>query len=192
MPRYGSVTFYSTTTALEVDTGVLFQQGGSVHRWGRDVKNELTEHVHGFAPPRHSEARHGTWARGHLQASIYGQLSVIEATRFIAIDVGARVPYAKYVHNGTGANGTRYIYTDRGWANKDVVDSWIRGRQFAASSDEAGMYMPITRIPFKTRYVLRVRGQKRNPFIQKAYYLTRLNHDSLPRLAGVNRLAELF
>jgi hypothetical protein len=176
----GGITFDSELTIIELHSGILFVPGGDVHRSFQHVKNELVQWTHEFAPPRRSEARWGTWSRGALQASIYGNLYTL-ADHTLGVEAGARVPYAKYVHNGT-AQETGYIYTTAGFANAAIVDSWIDNRQLRGSADDSGFWMPITRIPLKTKYFLRVRGQKANPFLHNAYDRTRYDHSMLPRM----------
>lgn len=166
---------------IEVNTNKLFVPGGDVHRWAVGVAKELESNAHSFAPPRHSEARWGTWSRGALQASIYSSAFTYPSNR-IGIEVGARVPYAVYVHEGTAYQGTRYIYTNEGWAQKGVVDSWIRHGQLRGSPDDSGFWMPVTRIPAPTQYHLRVRGQRKNPFLHDSYWLAAQRHEALPRL----------
>lgn len=174
------VVFTSEVTFIEVHSHLLFVPGGDVHRWGASLARELEGLIHELAPPNQSEARWGTWSRGFLQTTIFGRITE-GAGNTLNIDGGARAPYAKFVHEGTeGIEG--YIYTTAGASNVGVVDSWVDNRQFRGSAADREFWMPITRIPGKTQYVLRVRGQKANPFVTNAYRVLRGRHSSLPRL----------
>lgn len=167
MPR--AVTIGYADMRIIVDTSVCFAPGGNVNLWFQRRRNDIERVAHDFAPPNRTEARWGTWSRGNLQRSFYSHNT--QGARTIDFVVGNSAPYARYVHDGTALQGKGYIYTDAGFAQKSVVNKWIKLKQFTASADEAGFYMPVTRIPFKTKFMLRVHGQKANPFLSDAYNL---------------------
>ena len=171
-----------TTTVVSVDTTVLFvPPSGDVWEWFSGVAREFRELARSQAPPRRSAARHGTWATGRMQRSIYASVGAVGA-RVLEMDVGSTSPHATYVLRGTAYQGYRYIYTTAGYAARGTVNEWIKHRQFAGSPADAGYWMPVTRVPFKSKYYLRVRGQKPNPFLQDGYRLLRARHSSLPRM----------
>ena len=171
------IHFDADVTAIEIHTGQLFEPGGLVHRWAAGISREVETWAHAFVPPHTSEARWGTWATGKLEASLYRQLTE-GAGNTINIEVGASAPHARFVHEGT-AHEMGYIYTTAGYANMAIVDSWIENRQLRGSADDRGFWMPVTRIPGRTQYHLRVRGQKANPFLIKAYNRAARGHQSL-------------
>ena len=169
-----------THTQVSVDSTVLFHPPkGDVWTFFEKVGVEFRGLARNLAPPRRSAARHGTWSLGRMTKTIYASAGAIGA-KTIEVSVGTTSPHALYVLRGTGAQGRRFIYTDLGWANKSTVDLWIKQGQFQASSSETGFYMPVTRIPGKTSYLLRVKGQRPNPFLTDAYTLLRRRHSSLP------------
>lgn len=175
------VTVSYSTERIIVNTQEVFAQGGAVHIWATGVSKELEKVTGDLMPPNRTEARWGTWATGRLRASLYREVFALPPAHEVQFEVGVRAPYAKYVHDGTGHGGQRFIYTHQGWANKNLVDSWVRQGFFEGSDADQGMWMPVTRVPGLTRYFLRVRGQKANPFLDDAYRVVRYRHPGLPR-----------
>lgn len=171
-----------TTNRIVVNSGEVFEQGGAVHQWASGVSRDMERRAIALAPPARSHARWGTWATGKLAAAMYREIYESGPGRFVNFEVGNRSPHAKYVHDGTAYQGTRYIYTNLGWANKQLVDSWVKSKFFEGTSDDAGMWMPVTRVPGITLYFLRVHGQRANPFLQDAYAVTRQFHSGLPKI----------
>lgn len=180
------VQIFFTEASVFVNTERMFQPGGDVFDWATARANEIKVRAIANAPPGRTRARHPTWARGHLQRSITAEVDA-QPGRVVLFRVAANVPYAKFVHNGT-AGGKNFIYTNDGWANRHDVDVWIRNRQFEGGttelpSGELGTYfMPITRIPGRTQFALRVRGQRKNPFLTDGYNEVARRHSALPRL----------
>jgi hypothetical protein len=121
-------------------------------------------------------ARRGEWATGALLASIDSAVEQ-EDLHSLNIWLWTTSPHAKYVLEGTAFQGNRYIYTTHGWANKTVVDGWIRHRQFTMDRGQHGFVMPV-----RGKMYLRVHGQRANPFLSDAYASVQRKSRSLPRL----------
>lgn len=174
-----------TTTRVAVDSTVLFMPpGGDVWQHYETAGQFFAAYAKRLAPPRRSSARWGTWATGRMQASIKASVGAI-APKVIEVDCYTTSPHALYVLRGTAAQGRRYIYTSHGWANKSEVDRWIKGGGELLRFEKGyiGFAMPVSRVPFaKVPIVLRVRGQRPNPFLQDAYSLMRTKYKELPRL----------
>lgn len=177
-----TVTVAYTTERVTVNSGEVFTMGGPVHRWAVECSKTMERFAIAFCPPNRTMARHPTWATGKMASQMYREISESGPGRFVNFEVGNTSPHAKYVLGGTGHGGQRFIYTALGWANKSLVDSWVKAGFFEGSDADNGMWMPVNRIPGKTRYFLRVRGQRANPFLQDAYAVTRQQHTGLPRI----------
>lgn len=152
-----------TLSRIDVNSAPLFKPGASVNRWSHRIAAHVRGEARDLAPQPgggRSVARHDSWATGRLVASIYSDVNAEPARRDITVRVGARVPHARYVHQGTANKGTGYI------------------------SSTSGRPMPITRIPFVTGYANRVRGQFPNPFLVDAYNLVAAVHPALPHMSG--------
>lgn len=174
------ITFDANITAMELHSGVLFVPGGEAWRWTDRIKREFKAFAHQKCPPNRSLAQFTRLQTGALNASIYGTLST-NNNDLIIIDVGASAPYAKYVHEGTAAQGRNYIYTREGYANRGVLSGYIKKRQFEFGKGETGLVMPLPPSRFhNNNLALRVHGQKANPFITDAYAATARIHSALP------------
>jgi hypothetical protein len=174
-----------TDVKVSVDSTVLFHPPkGDVWEHYEKAGQWFKKYARDLAPPRRSSARWGTWATGRMQASIQASVGAI-AAKVIEVDCYTTSPHALYVLRGTAAQGRRFIYTTHGWANKSAVDSWIKqgGAHLQFEKDYTGFTMPVSRVPFvKIPIVLRVKGQRPNPFLQDAYTLMRRKYKELPRI----------
>jgi len=178
------VTYVMRPTFVQVNTIGLFEPGGAVHIWATGVARVMKTYAEGLAPPADPKGRWGSWSKGALKASIYSEVYEAPATHQVGFEVGARVPYAIYVHDGTGSEGRKFIYTRAGFAEKQLVDGWIRAHQFRGSASDAGFWMPVGKTQGDVKKIsLRVKGQKSNPFLSDAYRLTRNRHPGLPHMS---------
>lgn len=163
-------------TAIEIHDARLFAPKGIVYNWARGVTREVKEAAQGFAPPSRSRARWGTRATGKLKRSISGRVEK-RGPKVLDMIIEAKAPYAKWVHGGTGRNGTRFIYSTLGAANKAFIAEILRGNESFIGEDLSGLYMKLP--PPGPKYVLRVRGQRANPFLVDGFNLVSKKHRSL-------------
>lgn len=170
-----------TSTAVQINSAQLFAPTGDVGQWAGRIATQLRMTAKGYAPPRRSFARHGTWATGRMQRGIEGR-AYWDGRKDYDIILSSSAPYTKYVHQGTASQGKNYIYTSKGYANRKVIAEWIKNKQLNFEKGEKGLVMPVTRVPFKGALYLRVKGQKANPFLTDAYYTVQSKHRSLPKL----------
>lgn len=145
-------------TKTIINSTPLFLPGGSVNRWSHRVARQSERAAITKAPPFRSKARRGTWATGKLAKSIYSDVTIGTGLRRINVTVGSTSDHAVYVHEGTANKGAGYIPLN---GNK--------------------VTMPITRIPYRTWYAERVRGQRANPFLVDGYNSVARRH-RLPRM----------
>ena len=176
------VHFDKKSTVIIVNSGEVFEQGGAVHRWASFVSKEMKSAAVAFAGPVNSKARRVRPRTGELEGSIQS-LVYADPGNIVHFDVWADAPHAKYVHNGTAYQGRRYIYTTLGYANKGIVDGWIKADQFHMGKGEKGFVMPL---PVNSSIAdqhlfMKVRGQLPNPFLINAYAITRRKHPGLPK-----------
>lgn len=143
-----------------INTGPLFAPGGSVNSWSHWIARDVRGEARNLAPQpgagRSMARSPHTWTTGNLVASIYSGVSF--RPRRNIVEVGARAPYAVYVHEGTANNGAGYIYSN------------------------SGRPMPIKRAGFVLGYADQVRGQKANPFLVDGYNTVARVHPALPHM----------
>lgn len=165
---------------------------GLVGRWMRGITRETEVAVKAHAPPNRSMAKHrprpGT---GQLMASIYSANSSTPSLRIARGEVGVgpvadelTEDYAKFVLGGTAGQGTQYIYSHEGWANKGLVDYMFSGTRRAAllkkESGGSGFFMGVRAgAGYKPGPRLRVHGQRANNFLQDGYNVVARTHRSL-------------
>lgn len=178
---------------IEIHSAFLFEPGGDVWEWCDDRAGDISYWASVYCPPTRSMARRRRPSTSFLVNSIYYQ-TYPTGPKMIGFDVGATAPYAIYVHEGTANQGNNYIYTKAGFAQKGVVDKWIKsGRYRDAKSGNwlvlpGFSLLPTTKLekgttPFPSwNYVLRVRGQRANPFLSDAYSTVARDHPALPRM----------
>src|SRR5262245_8272578 len=165
---------------LVVDSTRLFVPGGDVYQWSVKVSQEIKSLAITYAPPTRSHARRGSFSHGHLRSTIRKSTRTA-GPRQVTFEVSAHAVnargqrYDQFVHEGTAYQGYRYIYSDAGWAEKPLVDSYVRYGLYRLAASE--WWMPIPPIG----YALRVHGQRANPFITDAYTDTTRIHDALPK-----------
>lgn len=177
-------------TLIEVHGAQLFAPGGDVHQWCTTVADELKVQAIAFAPPRRSMSRRGHVGSGALAASIRSGVHMI-GPETLDIEVGAgpvfrtrgggeKRDYTKFVLAGTAYQGYRYIYSTVGWENKAEIDLIMRrilsSRIKFGKGERDRWYMKLP----DGKFVLRVHGQRKNPFLSDAYYAVSRIHSALP------------
>lgn len=163
-------------TAIEIHDAKLFAPTGIVYNWSRRVTREVKEASQTFAPPSRSRARWGSKATGKLKRSIKGRVES-RGPKVLDMIVEVGVYYGKWVHGGTGRNGTRFIYSTLGAANKQFIAEVIRDQAYYRTAEFPGLYMKLP--PPGPKFLLRVRGQRANPFLVDGYNLVSKTHQSL-------------
>jgi hypothetical protein len=166
-----------------VDSTELFLPSGDVFDWTVGIMRDVAREARILCPPGHSNRRASTRYvnTNRLRGTIRSK-AVVAGRRLDAatVSVGpARDPsdkngndYAMFVLGGTGFQGTRYIYSRRGFAHKVAIDAVITRRgvtQFGRAVPED--LNPTWRMKFRTDggKHFRVHGQRRNPFLFSAY-----------------------
>lgn len=172
-------------SSIVVYPSVLFNPGADVHRWQVGVTAEVKASVKAMAPPRRSASRWvGRKSSGALNRSIRGTTKRYGPVQLASV-VSVNVPYAHFVLQGTAFQGRRYIYSDRGWLFKPMVDAVARrvkkGGKVNEDFVEMGFYMrlPLANVGGKRPYHLRVHGQAANNFLYDGYNLVAAQHRSL-------------
>jgi hypothetical protein len=164
----------------------LWEPGHIVYDWCRQIGTELKEATKAFVPVggKNSEARYKRVGTGRLLASVYafGHRTGPESYN---LEFGAGMPYASFVHGGTAFQRGGYIYSNLGWANKATVDAiMLQGgppRGVKPAGAMRGLFMSLPPgAGHSYRYHMRVRGQKANPFLVKAWRVVHFNHEGLP------------
>jgi hypothetical protein len=180
-----------STVRVEIHDARLFAPGGPVYQWAVEVRRDLRVAAKGLAPPTRSMSKWGHKGTGNLREAIRADVYQI-GTEQLGIDLyvdEAQAYYAKYVLNGTAYQGTRYIYSTGGWANKKVIDEWYRKGLHKTGPFPVGLAMgPLPPGPGGTfPFHFKVRGQKANPFITDAYWLISRRRRELPRIDFARR-----
>ena len=164
---------------------LLYLPGGDVWEWCEGVANELKTTARAFCPPNRSYSKWGHKGTGATLASIKSGVVPTGAER-LTITLSADSPGAPYLIGGTALDGAGWIYSDAGWIMRKKIASVSRRKSSlatkAAQAEFAGLHMtlPPGKGPIRQ---LRVRGQKKNPFITDAYDSVRYHHSALPELA---------
>lgn len=174
--------------------------GHDVYDWIMGIGEELREAARLYCPHdgKNSEARWPRVGTGILLATVYFD-SQRTGPESYDLDFGARAPYTMFVHGGTAYQRGRYIYSKMGQANKSTIDAayaaghagkGLRQAQMELGLEEAGygilpfvggMWMKLKPgAGFTQAYHMRVRGQKANPFLYKAYRMVYHRHEGLP------------
>jgi hypothetical protein len=155
---------------------------GDVWQWCEGIKRELKKFAVAFAPPNRSRAARGRiYATGDLVRQIDSAVTIEGAER-LDIWVWSGGPHAKYVLGGTASQGTRYIYSTAGYANRKVIAQWFKQRQIGGIRETIGQGLVMGPLPPGpgNAYQLRVHGQVANPYLQDAYTVVQSGHRSLP------------
>lgn len=163
----------------------LFGRGHLVNRWGVQLTAETKHAVKFMAPPHRSRSRYGKRkGTGALQRSIRG-VTVRTGLTMQESRVSVNVYYAPWVLGGTAAQGRRYIYSDKGWLYKPMVDAQARlsakGGRVNEDFVEMGFYMrlPLANVGGSRIYHLRVHGQRSNNFMVDGYNIVAAKHPAL-------------
>lgn len=147
-------------TGIVVDDLKLFAPYGTIGRWAATVNSEMFFHAQRNAPiNKRPNKTSGQPPVGSLLASIRGDLDRVGPRQF-QMHTSVNVPYAMYVIMGTSA-----IYA--------------RGSGGRFSTAEGGMYLPANPGFGRARWRQRVRGQKANNFLEKAFAATARAHPSI-------------
>lgn len=154
---------------IEVDDLKLFGPTGDFGRWMQRIEYEaiseaVREAPHGAGSGRVNKT--GPYPVGSLQASIECDYDRI-AARIYELTLSANVPYAVYVHEGTG-----------------TIIKQVPGQGFAAAKAGQGMYLPANPGWGPARWRQRVRGQNANPFLTRAMENVGLAHAAINIVAG--------
>jgi hypothetical protein len=150
-------------TNVVVNDTKLFGPTGDVRRWADKVAVKFTVNAKAEAPTGAATGRvnkTGPFPVGSLKRNIYFEVTRV-GPRQLVTTISVQVPYAMYVLKGTGT-----IYAKRN----------ERGHFPTA---EGGLYIPANPGWGKSLMRQRVRGQKANPFLDRAYARTARSHPSL-------------
>lgn len=202
------VTLTTRTGFVQVNSDPLWAQGGDVATWAEVVTREMVTWATKYCPPNRQTGREvykllrKVQSTGALLASIEAGIDRIGRRQIAgAVAAGAvndrGINYAKYVLEGTMNQGrSGYIYTTKGYGMKGDIDHWVNSGFFEFGPNEKGLTMnlPVASGLFLTsdaradpgthhrnNLIMRVRGQKANPFLTDAYIKTALRHSALPR-----------
>lgn len=173
---------------FHIDADDLFAPGHDVHDWTEEVARDLKKTIFRTTPPGTSKSRHGHRGTGRLRASLTTSATRVAPTE-IELLVEAKTSYATYVHGGTAGGGRSgsFIYSNLGWANRQTVDAILAAGQahLEPPQNMRGLYMRVPPGPGGTqRYLMRVRGQRANPFLIRGYNrVASLDHPGLPLMA---------
>lgn len=155
-------------TGKVVTDEVLFTPTGAFGRWARSIESSL--YVHGVQEAPLNKRPNKSWGSlppGSLKASIRVELQQATLRRY-NIELSANAPYAKYVHEGT-----------------DDIYARGPGGRFGAAAPGTGMYLPANPGYGRSRWRQRVRGQRSNPFLRRAWNETARSHSSMGRFSTV-------
>lgn len=161
----------ASITNIVVTDSKLFNRTGAVGRWAAGVERAFTRHAISEAPsgiesgrPNKSRANMA-YPAGSMKLSISGEVQRV-GPRHIQTTVSVNVPYALYVLRGTGVIFSK---SARVPAGQPGAGQFQTGR---------GLYLPAQ--PFaKSLMRQRVRGQRANNFLARAFDRTAITHSSL-------------
>lgn len=151
--------------AIEIHDEVLFIPGGEISRWVYGVASELHFYTLAEAPlNKRPNKTSGEPPPGHLISML--DSDVTQAGKVFSINESSRAHYTRYVIEGTG-----------------TIIARDAGGRFASPGEGRGMYLPANPGYGRGRWRQRVRGQRANNFLGRAYDLTARKH---PALKGVS------
>lgn len=179
-------------TLITVDSTQLFVPSGDVYDWVEKVCRQVQREARELCPPGRSRRRPTTRyvnknvLRGSIRSRTRAAGRRLDAG-FVSVgpaDQGGG-DYTDFVLGGTAYQGTRYIYSHRGFANKAIIDAVISRRGVrvmglgsVGPKDLQGNWVMRFRTDGGRHF--RVHGQKRNPFLFLAYNrIARRHPDSL-------------
>lgn len=158
-------------TGVVVYDSVLFQRGHMIMRWAEAVEKRFTANAI-LEAPMNKRANKSTWgnlaayaAPGALKANIRGEVYKV-GPKHIQTVIGAHVPYALYVHDGTDTifpvNGNYLsLPFNAGHVSVRHIERW-------------GHSTPVKSVS----------GQAANPFLTRAHDATARRHPSLRGYSG--------
>lgn len=191
MARTRSIRLRVGSITLEYDDihpEQLWEPGHEIYDWCAMIGQELVKAAKATAPGgnAYSTARWPRVGTGRLKAEI-GLFSHRTGETSYEIILGSNAPYTMYVHGGTAFQRGAYIYSRVGFLHKAEIDA-IGGGSFAPWTPifarptiGDGWFMKLKpgggnlTIP----YHLRVRGQRANPFLVRAYNRVEEDHPAL-------------
>jgi hypothetical protein len=167
--------------AIHVDSSDLFHLGGDVYDWTEKICRQVQREARVLCPPGRSRRRATTRyvSKGVLRATIRSRTRQAGSRLDVGvISVGPADQgggdYTEFVLGGTAFQGTRYIYSHRGFANKAIIDAVISRRGVrvlgvgrVGPKDLQGNWVMRFRTDGGRHF--RVHGQKRNPFMYSAW-----------------------
>jgi len=196
------------TGFVQVNSDPIWGPGDDVAVWVEAVTREMVTWAMKFCPPNRSAGREQYkllrkgQSTGQLLSSIEAGIDRLGTRQWGgAVAAGAvnsqGANYAKYVLEGTMNQGRAgYIYTTEGFAQKAAVDEAVERGFFEFMAGESGLVMNLPPAPglfltsdkradpgtkHEVNLIMRVRGQKANPFLTDAYIKTAMRHSGLPK-----------
>lgn len=152
---------------LVVHDQALFMPGGDVHNWVHEVASELFFYAQREAPiNKRPNKTAGHLPVGSLHAGLRSDVDRI-GLKVFTIDLYSTAYYSKWVIKGTN---TIYRRGARGY--------------FGAAQEGRGMYLPTNPGFGPGRWRQRVRGQRANNFLGRAYDDTALRHPALKGMSA--------
>jgi hypothetical protein len=149
-------------TGIVITDTVLFNRTGDIRRWADRVNlafvaNAIEEAPHGADTGRINKT--SGMPPGQLKLGIHGSVNRVGPRQLETI-VNSEAPYSLFVLKGT-----------------NTIIARGEGGRFA--SVEEGMYIPANPGWGRSKMRQRVRGQKANPFFERAFDATARTHSSL-------------
>lgn len=163
--------FSYTVVGKVVTDEVLFTPTGAFGRWARSIEFGLLEAGVRQAPTGAASGRVNKtsgYPVGALKASIRAELQQATLRRY-DIELSANTSYAAYVHKGT-----------------DTIIARGAGGRFGSASPGEGLYIPANPGWGRAMWRQRVRGQKANPFLRRAWNDVARHHSSMGRFSLVS------
>lgn len=152
-----------SVTSVVVNDTKLFGPTGDVRRWAEKVAVRFTLYSKAEAPTGAATGRvnktSSAFPVGSLRRNIFFEVTRV-GPRQLVTTVSVAVPYAMYVLKGT-----------------NTIIARGEGGRFATA--EEGMYIPANPGWGRSKFRQRVRGQRANPFLDRAYDRTARVHPAL-------------
>lgn len=176
------MAFQAEIVGIVVTDTKLFNRTGDVGRWAARVETAFTLHAIEEAPSGESTNRvhksraNAAWPVGSLKANIHGDVARV-GLRQLQTTISSDAPYSLYVLRGTGMIFSKSARVPKGEPGAG---------QFA-ELEGGGMYIPSNPGWGRSRIRQRVRGQKPNDFLGRAFDATARTHSSLRGFSMVGR-----
>lgn len=199
MARTRSVRLHVGSITVQYDDihpEQLWEPGHDVYDWCKSIGEQLVSEARATAPGgnAYSTARWPRTGTGRLKAGI-GVFSHRTGEESYEIILGSDAPYTKFVHGGTAFQRGAFIYSHAGSAHAAEINAFMFGQKSIIGvqpSHAPNLMAPhpswYMRLPpgggFTWPYQLRVRGQRANPFLVRAYNRVQEIHAGLPSTLG--------